>query len=82
MLDLYLLRNFCGYFLLVMVGFVFLFEIFTFFELLDNIAKNHTPFLVVLNYFRFLVPFLVLSPGAFRRAGGGDGDARSDVEEQ
>jgi LPS export ABC transporter permease LptF/LPS export ABC transporter permease LptG len=58
MLDLYLLRNFCGYFLLVMVGFVFLFEIFTFFELLDSIAKNHTPFLVVLNYFRFLVPFL------------------------
>jgi len=58
MLDLYLLRNFCGYFLLVMVGFVFLFEIFTFFELLDNIAKNHTPFLVVLNYFRFLIPFL------------------------
>jgi LPS export ABC transporter permease LptF/LPS export ABC transporter permease LptG len=58
MLDLYLLRNFCGYFLLVMAGFVFLFEIFTFFELLDNIAKNHTPFLVVLNYFRFLIPFL------------------------
>jgi LPS export ABC transporter permease LptF/LPS export ABC transporter permease LptG len=58
MLDLYLLKNFCGFFLLVMVGFVFLFEIFTFFELLDNIAKNHTPFLVVVNYFRFLVPFL------------------------
>jgi LPS export ABC transporter permease LptF/LPS export ABC transporter permease LptG len=58
MLDLYLLQNFWGYFLLVMVGFVFLFEIFTFFELLDNIAKNHTPFFVVLNYFRFLVPFL------------------------
>ncbi len=66
MLDLYLLRNFWGYFLLVMVGFVFLFEIFTFFELLDNIAKNHTPFFVVLNYFRFLVPFLFyhLSPFA------------------
>jgi LPS export ABC transporter permease LptF/LPS export ABC transporter permease LptG len=58
MLDLYLLQNFWGYFLLVMTGFVFLFEIFTFFELLDNIAKNHTPFFVVLNYFRFLVPFL------------------------
>jgi len=58
MLDLYLLRNFCGYFLLVMIGFIFLFEIFTFFELLDNIAKNHTPFFVVMNYFRFLIPFL------------------------
>jgi LPS export ABC transporter permease LptF/LPS export ABC transporter permease LptG len=58
MLDLYLLRNFWSYFLLVMVGFIFLYEIFAFFELLDNIAKNHTPFLVVLNYFRFLVPFL------------------------
>jgi LPS export ABC transporter permease LptG/LPS export ABC transporter permease LptF len=57
-LDLYLLGNFSSYFLLVMAGFIFLFEIFTFFELLDDIARHHTPFLVVLNYFRFLVPFL------------------------
>lgn len=58
LLDLYILRNFLGYLLLVMVGFIFLFEIFTFFELLDDIARRHTPFIVVLNYFRFLVPFL------------------------
>jgi LPS export ABC transporter permease LptG/LPS export ABC transporter permease LptF len=57
-LDLYLLKNFCSYFLLVMAGFIFLFEIFTFFELLDDIARNHTGFFVVVNYFRFLVPFL------------------------
>jgi len=64
-LDLYLLGNFCSYLLLVMAGFIFLFEIFTFFELLDDIAKNHTPFLVVLNYFRFLVPFLVYKLAPF-----------------
>jgi LPS export ABC transporter permease LptF/LPS export ABC transporter permease LptG len=66
MLDLYLLKNFCAYFLLVMVGFIVLFEIFTFFELLDNIARHHTPFIVVADYFRYLIPYLVyhLSPFA------------------
>jgi len=36
-----------------------LFQAFTFFELLDDIARQRTPFLVVANYFRYLVPFLV-----------------------
>jgi LPS export ABC transporter permease LptF/LPS export ABC transporter permease LptG len=58
LLDLYLLRNFVFYLVLVMAGFIFLFEVFTFFELLDDIARHHTPFLIVLDYFRFLVPYL------------------------
>jgi len=58
LLDLYLLRNFVFYLILVTAGFIFLFEVFTFFELLDDIARNHTPFIIVLDYFRFLVPYL------------------------
>src|SRR5262249_35081951 len=38
---------------------VFLFEAFTFFELLDDIAKHRIPFLMVVDYFRYLTPFLV-----------------------
>jgi LPS export ABC transporter permease LptG len=65
MIDIYVLRNFVLYFLLVMTVFTFLFEIFTFFELLNDIARHHTPFTVVANYFVFLVPFLVYKIAPF-----------------
>lgn len=42
-----------------MAAFVFLFETFTFFELLDDIARHRVPFLVVEEYFRYLAPYLV-----------------------
>ena len=58
LIDLYVLRNFCLYFFLFLVGFVLMFEAFTFFELLDDIARNHTPFLVVVNYFRYFSAYL------------------------
>ena len=63
-IDLYLLRRFSYYFLVIMAAFIFLFEIFTFFELLDDIARHHVAFLIVVNYFRYLIPYLVyqLSP--------------------
>jgi LPS export ABC transporter permease LptF/LPS export ABC transporter permease LptG len=57
--DLYLLRRFLYSFVVIMAAFVLLFETFTFFELLDDIARHHVPFLVVVNYFRFLIPYLV-----------------------
>ena len=62
--DLYLLRRFLYYFLVIMAAFIFLFEVFTFFELLDDIARHHVAFLVVVNYFRYLIPYLIyqLSP--------------------
>ncbi|HEY2456310.1 MAG TPA: LPS export ABC transporter permease LptF [Candidatus Acidoferrum sp.] len=62
--DLYLLRRFFYYFAVIMGAFILLFETFTFFELLDDIARHHVPFLVVVNYFRYLIPYLVyqLSP--------------------
>jgi LPS export ABC transporter permease LptF/LPS export ABC transporter permease LptG len=59
LMDLYLLRRFFFYFALLMAAFVFLFEAFTFFELLDNIARQRVPFFIVLDYFRYLTPYLL-----------------------
>src|SRR5271165_2736525 len=59
LMDIYLLRRFVFYFVLLMAAFVFLFEAFTFFELLDDIARHRIPFLVVIDYFRFLTPYLL-----------------------
>src|SRR2546430_12125115 len=42
-----------------MGAFVFLFETFTFFELLDDIARHRVPFLIVVDYFRYLAPYLL-----------------------
>ncbi len=58
LMDLYVLRNFVYYLLLFLAGFVFLYEAFTFFELLDDIARHRTPFLVVTKYFWYLTPHL------------------------
>lgn len=64
MMDWYLLRSFVFYFAVLSAGFIFVFEIFTFFELLDDIARHHTSFIIVANYFRYHIPFLFyqLSP--------------------
>jgi LPS export ABC transporter permease LptF/LPS export ABC transporter permease LptG len=59
LMDLYLLRRFFSYFGLLMGAFVFLFEAFTFFELLDDIARHRVPFLIVMDYFRYLTPYLL-----------------------
>ncbi|HEY2351452.1 MAG TPA: LPS export ABC transporter permease LptF, partial [Candidatus Acidoferrum sp.] len=45
LLDIYILRRFILYFLLIMAVFIFLFETFTFFELLDDIARHRVAFL-------------------------------------
>jgi lipopolysaccharide export system permease protein len=58
-LDYYLLRNFLFYFVLLLVGFILLFEIFTFFDLLDDIARHRASFLQVANYFRYLGYYLL-----------------------
>ncbi|MGB6835524.1 MAG: LPS export ABC transporter permease LptF [Candidatus Acidiferrum sp.] len=59
LMDLYLLRRFFFYFALLMAAFIFLFETFTFFELLDDIARHRVPFLIVVDYFRYLTPYLL-----------------------
>ncbi|HEX4643269.1 MAG TPA: LptF/LptG family permease, partial [Candidatus Acidoferrales bacterium] len=57
-LDFYLLRNFLFYFALLLAGFILLFEVFTFFDLLNDIARHRTGLLEVLNYFRLLSCYL------------------------
>lgn len=59
LIDLYLLRRFLFYFGVVLLGFIVLVETFTFFELLDDIARRRVPFITVVNYFRFFAPSLV-----------------------
>jgi LPS export ABC transporter permease LptG len=58
LLDIYLLRSFLYYFVLLTVGFILLFEVFTFFELLDDIAQHRTRLFDVINYFVYLASYL------------------------
>ena len=58
LLDIYLLRSFLYYFFLLTIGFILLFEVFTFFELLDDIAQHRTRLLDVINYFVYLSSYL------------------------
>jgi LPS export ABC transporter permease LptF/LPS export ABC transporter permease LptG len=57
--DLYVLRRFVYFFLVIMVAFLFLFEIFTFFELAEDIRRHNVPFMIVVKYFVFLLPYSV-----------------------
>jgi len=63
LMDIYLLRRFFFYFVLLTATFVFLFEAFTFFELLDDIARHRIAFVVVVDYFRYLTPYLLYNLG-------------------
>jgi LPS export ABC transporter permease LptF/LPS export ABC transporter permease LptG len=58
-IDLYILRRFVYQFFLIMVAFLFLFEIFTFFELAEDIRRHNVPFMIVIRYFYFLIPYSV-----------------------
>jgi LPS export ABC transporter permease LptF/LPS export ABC transporter permease LptG len=64
LMDTYLLRQFFYYFIVLLLGFVLIFDAFTLFDLLGDISKNHIPVSMVLSYFRYLVPLMVyqLSP--------------------
>jgi LPS export ABC transporter permease LptF/LPS export ABC transporter permease LptG len=58
LLDMYLLRTFIYYFVLLTVGFIVLFEVFTFFELLDDVAQHRTSLIDVGLYFVYLACYL------------------------
>ncbi|HZU10516.1 MAG TPA: LPS export ABC transporter permease LptG [Pseudacidobacterium sp.] len=55
-LDEYILRQFTGTFLMVLVAFVMLMLVFTFFELLGDIIRNQTPLITVGEYLINLTP--------------------------
>ena len=58
LLDVYLLRSFIYYFVLLTVGFILLFEVFTFFDLLDDISQHRTAAIEVILYFVYLACYL------------------------
>ena len=58
-IDRYILTSFVFYFVLLLVSFVALVEVFTFFELLGDIVKNRIPMPRVLTYLAFLAPKLI-----------------------
>lgn len=57
--DTYVLSEFIFYFLLLLVSFVLMIQVFNFFELLSDIIKNKIPMSRVLTYHVFLTPKLV-----------------------
>ena len=59
LIDLYILRKFFFYFGILLAMFVFLYEAFTLFELFDDIYRHRVPFLEVVDYFRYLTPYLL-----------------------
>jgi LPS export ABC transporter permease LptG/LPS export ABC transporter permease LptF len=59
LVDVYLLQQFFYYFLILLAGFVLIYDAFTLFELLADIARNHIAALTVINYFRYLIPLLL-----------------------
>ena len=59
LVDTYLLQRFFYYFLGLLAGFVLISDAFTLFDLLADISKNHISAFVVIDYFRYLVPYMV-----------------------
>lgn len=58
--SLYVTRSFLGYFLLSLGACLSLFTIFTLFELIDDIVRNNIPVLMVLMYFVYLTPQILV----------------------
>lgn len=58
-LDEYVIRQFLSVLALVLSGFVMLMLVFTFFELLGDIIRNQTPFIVVGEYLLNLTPSMI-----------------------
>jgi len=59
LLDAYVVREFFGMFVLVLGSFVLLMLVFTFFELVGDIARNHVPLGMVGDYLVNLAPSMI-----------------------
>jgi len=57
--DAYVLQSFLFYFVLLLVSFVMMTHVYTFFELLSDIVKNHVAMFRVVTYLFFLTPQLI-----------------------
>jgi LPS export ABC transporter permease LptG/LPS export ABC transporter permease LptF len=58
-LDEYIVREFLNIFVLVIAGFLMLLQIFTFFELVGDILRNHPQMAIVGEYLVYLAPDLL-----------------------
>lgn len=58
-LDSYVLSSFLFYFVLCLCAWVMMVQVFTFFDLLGDIVKNHIPMSHVITYHVFLTPKLI-----------------------
>jgi len=56
LIDLYIVQSFLYPFVILLLGFVVLFNTFTFFELLDDIGKHQISWVVVASYLLYLTP--------------------------
>jgi LPS export ABC transporter permease LptF/LPS export ABC transporter permease LptG len=61
LLDDYVLRDFFIYLGMILSAFVVLLLVFTLFELLGDILRNQTPFIVVIEYLLNVTPYLIYS---------------------
>jgi LPS export ABC transporter permease LptG/LPS export ABC transporter permease LptF len=59
LLDEYVMRAYAANFLLSLGAFALLYVVFTFFELMGDIVRNQTPFVVVGAYLFNLIPFII-----------------------
>ena len=59
LLDEYVMRAYAANFLMSLGAFALLYVVFTFFELMGDIIRNQTPFIIVGEYLINLVPFII-----------------------
>jgi len=59
LLDEYVMRAYAANFLLSLGAFALLYVVFTFFELMGDIVRNQTPFVIVGEYLFNLIPYIV-----------------------
>jgi LPS export ABC transporter permease LptG len=59
LVDAYVLNSFVFYFVLLLISFVLMTQVYTFFELLSDIVKNHVAMIRVFTYLLFLTPELI-----------------------
>ena len=56
LLDLYVIRTWAFYLVLLLITFCGIYIIFDFFQLLTDMVRNRVPAIVVIEYYRFLLP--------------------------
>jgi LPS export ABC transporter permease LptG/LPS export ABC transporter permease LptF len=59
LLDEYVMRSYSSNFVLSLLAFILLLIVFSFFELIGDIVRNQTPFIIVGEYLINLVPYIV-----------------------